>query len=157
MPSVKEFQCGISQNGEEVHTLQKRFGKILRFQTPFFPANRLSFQQLNTQLTTGMGTYLWILLHQSYTSKSHRVLAPPEFNELVAKGMLECLRRLCSQSWKSPAPQLGCSDWPPHILTPWQSRVPWVWQHTGKGVGKGLELADMLLWSHQERKLLKGT
>lgn len=40
----KKFQGGISQNGEEVHTLQKRFGKILQFQTPFLPANRLSFQ-----------------------------------------------------------------------------------------------------------------
>lgn len=87
-----------------------------------------------------MGSYLWILLHQSYMSKSHHVLALPEFNELITKGLLECLRKLCSQSWKSPAPQLGCSDWPLHILTPWHSRVLWVWQHTGKGVANGLEL-----------------
>lgn len=33
-----------NQNGEEVQILQKRFGKILQFQTPFCPANRLFFQ-----------------------------------------------------------------------------------------------------------------
>lgn len=60
--------------------------------------------------------------------------------------VLQWVRKLCSQSWKSPAPQAGHSDWPLHIPTPLQSRPVWVWQHAEKGTGKGLEPADMLLW-----------
>lgn len=106
-------------------------------------------------LTAGTGTYLSILLHQSYVSKCHHILALTEFNEMITKDHATAAKEAIFPELEVPCSSAGMQWLTLHTPTPLQSRALWVWQHTEKGIGKGLEPTDKLLWVPPGKKRIQ--